>query len=152
MRSGHRPECARIGTAPHLELTQVWSRSAAYVQKAKHAASDLAFGKDVTVQTHSHDKYGRTIADVLLPDGTNVNHALVKDGWWWWYWKNAQGCAVPSPGPVLDGETSLRAGGRSRCSEGRRAESFRRSSLQEELSHSFLELRETLRTVGVRER
>jgi endonuclease YncB( thermonuclease family) len=28
---------------------------------------------------------GRTIADVLLQDGTNVNHQLVKDGWCWWY-------------------------------------------------------------------
>ena len=22
---------------------------------------------------------------MLLPDGTNVNHTLVKDGWCWWY-------------------------------------------------------------------
>jgi endonuclease YncB( thermonuclease family) len=21
---------------------------------------------------------------VLLPDGTNLNHVLVKDGWWWY--------------------------------------------------------------------
>jgi micrococcal nuclease len=52
----------------------------AYGNNAKHAASDLAFGKEVTLQTHGKDKYGRTLADVLLPDGTNVNHALVKDG------------------------------------------------------------------------
>ena len=26
------------------------------------------------------DKYGRTVADVLVPDGTNVNDELVKDG------------------------------------------------------------------------
>jgi endonuclease YncB( thermonuclease family) len=43
----------------------------------------------VTVQMHGLDKYGRTIADVILPDGTNVNHALVKDGWCWWYRKYA---------------------------------------------------------------
>jgi len=48
---------------------------------AKHAASKLVFGKEVTLQTHGKDKYGRTLADVLLPDGTNVNHTLVKDGW-----------------------------------------------------------------------
>ena len=52
----------------------------AYGQKAKHAASALVFGKEVTLQTHGKDKYGRTLADVLLPDGTNVNHELVKDG------------------------------------------------------------------------
>jgi len=27
--------------------------------------------------------YGRTLADVLMADGTNVNHMLVKDGWCW---------------------------------------------------------------------
>jgi micrococcal nuclease len=32
------------------------------------------------LQTHGHDKYARTIADVLLPDGTNVNNTLVEDG------------------------------------------------------------------------
>jgi endonuclease YncB( thermonuclease family) len=26
---------------------------------------------------------------VLLSDGTNVNHELVKDGWCWWYRKYA---------------------------------------------------------------
>jgi micrococcal nuclease len=52
----------------------------AYGNKAKHAASDLAFGKEVTIQTHGHDKYKRTIGEVILPDGTNVNHTLVKEG------------------------------------------------------------------------
>ena len=52
----------------------------AFGQKAKHAASALVFGKEVTLQTYGRDKYGRTIADVLLTDGTNVNHTLVKDG------------------------------------------------------------------------
>jgi len=50
--------------------------------------------EDVTVQTHGLDKYGRTLADVILPDGTNVNHALVKDGWCWWYRKYASGYTV----------------------------------------------------------
>lgn len=61
----------------------------AYGQKAKHAASALVFGKEITLQTHGKDKYGRTIGDVLLPDGTNVNQELVKDGWCWWYRKYA---------------------------------------------------------------
>jgi endonuclease YncB( thermonuclease family) len=49
----------------------------------------LVFGKEVTLQTYGLDKYGRTLADVLLPDGTNVNNELVKDGWCWWYRKYA---------------------------------------------------------------
>ena len=35
----------------------------------------------------ARDKYGRTLGDVFLLDGTNVNHTLVKDGWCWWYRK-----------------------------------------------------------------
>ena len=61
----------------------------AYGTRAKQAASALVFGKEMTLQTYGKDKYGRTIADVLLPDGTNVNHMLVKDGWCWWYQKYA---------------------------------------------------------------
>ncbi len=49
-----------------------------HFQNAKQAASDLTFGKDVTVQTHGRDKYKRTLAEVLLPDGMNLNQELVK--------------------------------------------------------------------------
>ena len=66
----------------------------AYGQKAKHAAADLAFGKDVTVQTSGHDKYKRTIGEVILPGGMNLNQELVKQGWCWWYRKYAPGNTV----------------------------------------------------------
>ena len=52
------------------------------------------FGKDVTLQTHGKDKYKRTLADVSLPDGTNLNQELVKQGWCWWYRKYAAGDRV----------------------------------------------------------
>jgi hypothetical protein len=58
-------------------------------QRAKQAASKLVLGGEVTLQTYGKDKYGRTIADVLLLDGTSVNHTLVEDGWCWWYRKYA---------------------------------------------------------------
>jgi endonuclease YncB( thermonuclease family) len=41
--------------------------------------------KEVTLQANGKDMYGRTLADVLILDGPNVNHTLVKDGWCWWY-------------------------------------------------------------------
>lgn len=56
-----------------------------YGNNAKQATSALVFALEVTLQIHGKDKYGRILADVLLADGTNVNHALVKDGWCWWY-------------------------------------------------------------------
>ena len=66
----------------------------AYGKKAKQAASALVFGKEVTLQTYGKDKYGCTIANVLLPDGTNVNHELGKEGWCWWYRKYAPEKAI----------------------------------------------------------
>jgi hypothetical protein len=29
--------------------------------------------EDIAIQTHGFDKYKRTLADVLLPDGMNLN-------------------------------------------------------------------------------
>ena len=66
-------------------------KAQAYGHKAKEAASVLVFGKQVTIATHGQDKYGRTIGDVLLADGTNVNHRLVQEGMCWWYRKYAPG-------------------------------------------------------------
>jgi endonuclease YncB( thermonuclease family) len=34
-------------------------------------------------------KSGRTLGDVILPDGMNLNQELVKQGWCWWYRKYA---------------------------------------------------------------
>jgi endonuclease YncB( thermonuclease family) len=58
-------------------------------KRAKQAASALVFGRDVILQTHGQDEYGRTLADVFLRNGTNINRMLVKDGWCWWYRKYA---------------------------------------------------------------
>lgn len=46
------------------------------------------------IQTQSKGEYGRTIADVLLTDGTNVNHEQVRDGWCGWYRKYVSGDTV----------------------------------------------------------
>jgi micrococcal nuclease len=54
----------------------------------------LAFVKEVTIQTHGKDKYKRTIGDVILPDGMNLNQELVKQGWCWWYRKYVPGDTV----------------------------------------------------------
>jgi endonuclease YncB( thermonuclease family) len=80
-----RPERIRLSGIDCPEKGQ------AYGKRAKQAASELVFGKEITLQTHGKDKYGRTIADVILLDGTNVNHTLVKEGWCWWYRKYAPG-------------------------------------------------------------
>ena len=35
---------------------------------SKQTASGLLYGKEVTVLSYGHDKYKRTIGDVILPD------------------------------------------------------------------------------------
>jgi micrococcal nuclease len=62
----------------------------AFGTRAKLFASDLAFGKDVTVKDHGRDKYGRTIGDVILPDGRVFNRELVAAGLAWWYRKHSK--------------------------------------------------------------
>lgn len=66
----------------------------AFGNNAKHATSDLAFGKEVTIQTHGKDRYKRTLGDIILPDGMNLNQELVKQGWCWWYRKYVPGDTV----------------------------------------------------------
>jgi len=71
-----RPERIRLSGIDCPEKGQ------AFGKRAKQAASGLGFGKEVTLQTHGLDKYGRTLADVLLPDGTHVGQRrLVLVGW-----------------------------------------------------------------------
>jgi endonuclease YncB( thermonuclease family) len=60
-----------------------------YGSRAKQSASDLAFGKDMTVRPRGTDRYGRTVADLILPDGTLLNQELVRLGMAWWYRQHA---------------------------------------------------------------
>jgi micrococcal nuclease len=57
--------------------------------RAKHAGSDLAFGKVVTVRPVDTDRYGRTVAEVILPDGRSLNREMVRQGMAWWFRKYA---------------------------------------------------------------
>lgn len=55
----------------------------AFGQRAKQATSALSFGQHVTVLSAGKDRYGRTLGTVGLMDGTNLNYALVQQGWCW---------------------------------------------------------------------
>jgi len=88
---GNTLEVLRNNKAERIRLSGIDcpEKGQADGKRAKQAASELVFWDDVTSQMHGKDKYERTIADVLLPDGTLVNHTLVKDGWCWCYRKYA---------------------------------------------------------------
>jgi micrococcal nuclease len=52
---------------------------------AKARCSELAYGKEVTLVGGKKDRYGRTVAGVLLPGGESLGRALIRDGFAWWY-------------------------------------------------------------------
>ncbi len=54
-------------------------------KRAKQFTSRLTYGKEVTVEDLGQDRYGRTIGEVILPDGRVLNRKLVKAGLAWWY-------------------------------------------------------------------
>jgi endonuclease YncB( thermonuclease family) len=47
--------------------------------RARQFTADLAFGKNVT-GARDIDRYGRTVAEIVLRDGRNLNHELVRAG------------------------------------------------------------------------
>lgn len=61
----------------------------AFGTRAKQETSRLCFGLDVTVVPRDRDAYGRTVADVVLPDGRVLNRELVRAGMAVWYRKYA---------------------------------------------------------------
>lgn len=56
-------------------------------QAAKRFTAKLVFGQVVTVRVKELDKYGRSVGEVLLPDGRSLNQELVRAGLAWWYRK-----------------------------------------------------------------
>src|SRR5262245_49428652 len=57
--------------------------------RAKQCASSLAFGKTVMIRERDRDRYGRTVAEVILPDGRSMNREMVRQGMAWWFRKYA---------------------------------------------------------------
>jgi endonuclease YncB( thermonuclease family) len=74
-----RPEVIRLGGIDAPEKRQPFG------QRAKQFAADLAFGRTVTVHPRDRDRYGRTVAEVILPDGRSLNRELVRVGYAWWF-------------------------------------------------------------------
>ncbi len=57
----------------------------AFGMKAKQYASDLCFGKTVTVINTGRDRYGRIVGKITTQEGTNVNEQMIKAGFAWHY-------------------------------------------------------------------
>jgi endonuclease YncB( thermonuclease family) len=57
-------------------------RGQPFATKAKQFASELAFGRSCGSSPPTETGYERIVADVILPDGRNVNRELVPAGAW----------------------------------------------------------------------
>jgi micrococcal nuclease len=53
--------------------------------RAKQTASNMAFGRTVKILPRDTDRHGRTVDEVILPDGRSLNQELVCEGMAWWY-------------------------------------------------------------------
>jgi len=61
-------------------------KSQAFGKNARQYASDLCFGRIVTVTSDGkRDRYGRIVGTITTQDGLNVNEQLVKAGLAWHY-------------------------------------------------------------------
>lgn len=54
-------------------------------QQATWFTTDAAMDRTVQVIQHDTDRYGRMVADIVLPDGRMLNKELVRSGNAWWY-------------------------------------------------------------------
>jgi micrococcal nuclease len=54
-----------------------------FAKKAKYAAIKMAKNRNVRVVVKEKDKYGRTVAKVVLPDGRNLSYTMVEMGLAW---------------------------------------------------------------------
>ena len=57
----------------------------AYGNKAREYLSSLIFGKQIDVDVQKQDKWGRYIAIVYTPDGSDVALLMLKAGYAWQY-------------------------------------------------------------------
>jgi endonuclease YncB( thermonuclease family) len=97
------------------ESDSVWidgpEKSQAFGQRSKQHLSEIVFGREVELHTHSLDRYGRTLA-VIFVNGVDANLEQVRSGVAWCYtryFSEASSDIQPSSGkPRLKHASSTR--------------------------------------------
>jgi endonuclease YncB( thermonuclease family) len=83
-----RPERIRLSGIDAPEKGQPFG------ERARQFTARLPSGHEVTVRVTGRDRYGRFLAEVLLPDGRSLNQELVRAGYAWWYRRYANDVAL----------------------------------------------------------
>ena len=84
---GDTVEVMHDGKAERIRLAQIDcpEKNQPFGQVAKRYVLDIAAHKVITVQVETVDRYGRTVGEVFLPDGSNLNKKIVGAGYAWQY-------------------------------------------------------------------
>lgn len=84
---GDTVEVLHDGKAERIRLAQIDcpEKNQPFGQAAKKYVLEIAAQKIVTVQVDTVDRYGRTVGEVFLPDGSNLNKQIVGAGYAWQY-------------------------------------------------------------------
>ncbi|HMI07311.1 MAG TPA: thermonuclease family protein [Flavobacterium sp.] len=61
---------------------------------SKKYLSALCFGKFVTIKATTTDRYGRTVARAILPDGRDISTEMIRAGFAWHYKKYSKDQAL----------------------------------------------------------
>lgn len=73
-----------------LQIRLSWidapEKSQAFGQRSKQHLSKLVFGREVELRTHGLDRYGRTLATVMLGDD-DINLEQIRSGYAWPYYR-----------------------------------------------------------------
>ncbi|MFA7692846.1 MAG: thermonuclease family protein [Candidatus Hydrogenedentales bacterium] len=77
----------RDGKAVRIRLWGIDTpeKKQAYGTRAKQFTSDACFQKVVLIRIRDIDRYQRLVAEVVLPDGRQLNRELIRAGLAWWY-------------------------------------------------------------------
>lgn len=84
---GDTVEVIHDGKAERIRLAQIDSpeKNQPFGQAAKRYVLDVAALKIVTVEVDTVDRYGRTVGEIFLPNGDNLNKQIVGAGYAWQY-------------------------------------------------------------------
>lgn len=86
---GDTVEVMHDGKVERIRLAQIDcpEQGQPFGQAAKRYVLKVAAQKIVTVEVETVDRYGRTVGEVFLPDGSNLNKRIVGAGYGWQYKK-----------------------------------------------------------------